>query len=183
MVVDSPAPFNLAEWLETNRPFMKPPVTNRKLFENQDGMILQMLGGGNQRVDFHDDPAEEFFYQMKGDMLLKVHVDGQIKDIPIREGEVFLLPPHVPHSPQRPDPDSWGLVVEGRRLPGMVDGFEWFCFDCGHKVDRVEIQLNDIVKDLPPLFEAFYSDAERRTCKNCGSVHPGKEPPAGWASL
>lgn len=183
MTTGWPAPFSLGEWLDENRHLMKPPVTNRKFFENEDGMIFQMLGGGNQRVDFHDDPAEEFFYQMKGDMILKVHVDGQIRDIPIREGEVFLLPPHVPHSPQRPDPDSWGMVVEGRRLPGMVDGFEWYCFECGDKIDRVEIELKDIVVDLPPLFTAFYDDLERRTCKKCGAVHPGKEPPAGWAEL
>lgn len=178
-----PVPFNLSAWLEENRQFMQPPVTNRKFFENEDGMIFQMLGGGNQRVDFHDDPAEEFFYQLKGDMVLKVHVDGEIQDIPIREGEVFLLPRHIPHSPQRPDPESFGIVVEGRRMPGMRDGFEWYCFECGDKVDRVEIELKDIVKDLPPLFEAFYGDEARRTCSSCGTVHPGKEPPAGWVTL
>ncbi len=183
MAENWPVPFNLKEWLDTNRHLMVPPVTNRKLFENEDGMIFQMLGGGNQRVDFHIDPAEEFFYQMKGDMILKLHVDGQIRDVPIREGEVYLLPAHVPHSPQRPDPESFGLVVEGPRLPGMLDAFEWYCFECGSKVDRVELELKDIVKDLPPLFEAFYSDVERRTCKNCGTVHPGKEPPAGWVQL
>jgi 3-hydroxyanthranilate 3,4-dioxygenase len=183
MAVDWPAPFDLMEWLAENRQYMKPPVTNRLFFENKDGMVLQMLGGGNQRVDFHDDPAEEFFYQMKGDMLLKVHVDGEIRDIPIREGEVFLLPAHVPHSPQRPDPDSVGMVIEGRRLPGDLDAFQWYCFNCGEMIDRVELPLKSIVEDLPPLFAAFYADMERRTCKSCGTVHPGKEPPAGWVKL
>ena len=107
----------------------------------------------------------------------------EVNDIPIREGEVFLLPPHVRHSPQRPVPGSVGLVVEGTRGPTHWDGFEWYCFDCGALVHRVEVQVTDIVKDLPPLFDAFYGDAEKRRCGRCGAVHPGREPPAGWVTL
>jgi 3-hydroxyanthranilate 3,4-dioxygenase len=176
-------PFNIHEWVEANRDLLKPPVSNRMLFDDKSGMIIQIIGGGNERVDFHDDPAQEFFFQLKGNMILKVQDGTTTRSIAIREGDVFLLPPHVPHSPQRPDPSSVGLVVEGKREPGMLDGFEWYCFECGHKVARVEIRLKDIVADLPPLFEQFYSDAERRTCGNCGSVHPGKTPPAGWVEL
>ena len=178
-----PAPFNLARWLDENRADLKPPVSNKLLFDDKSGMVVQIIGGGNQRVDFHDDPVQEFFFQLKGDMILKVHEAGAIRDVPIREGEVFLLPPHVRHSPQRPQPDSIGLVIEGARASGMCDGFEWFCFECGERVARVEIVLEDIVKDLPPLFDAFYADLERRTCRACGSVHPGKTPPPGWATL
>jgi 3-hydroxyanthranilate 3,4-dioxygenase len=107
-------PFNFARWIDEHRHLLKPPVANRLLFEDA-GMIIQVVGGPNQRVDFHDDPAEEFFYQLRGDMLLKVAEGGRIHDIPIREGEVFLLPPHVRHSPQRPVPGSVGLVVEAAR--------------------------------------------------------------------
>lgn len=146
-------------------------------------MVIMIVGGPNQRVDFHDDPAEEFFYQLKGDMVLKISEDGKIYDVPILEGEVFLLPPHVRHSPQRPQAGSVGLVVEGQRLAGQKDGFEWFCFNCGEQVHRVEVVVTDIVKDLPPLFDAFYGDPAARTCAHCGTVHPGKEPPAGWASI
>ena len=177
------APFNLDEWITLNRERLRPPVSNRMVFDDKSGMIVQVIGGGNERVDFHDDPAQEFFFQLRGDMLLKVHEDGAVRDIPIRQGEVFLLPPHVPHSPQRPDPSSIGLVVEGKRDPGALDGFEWYCFECGHKVARVDIQLQDIVADLPPLFEAFYADRDRRTCERCGALHPGKTPPAGWVRL
>jgi 3-hydroxyanthranilate 3,4-dioxygenase len=144
-------------------------------------MVVMVVGGPNQRVDFHDDPAEEFFYQFAGDMLLKVSENGQIYDIPIREGEVFFLPAHVRHSPQRPVVDSIGLVVEGARHSGMKDGFEWFGFDCGQLVHRVEIELKNIVEDLPPLFDAFYEDETHKRCPYCGTIHPGKEPPAGWA--
>jgi 3-hydroxyanthranilate 3,4-dioxygenase len=73
--------------------------------------------------------------------------------------------------------------VEGTRAPGMRDGFEWFCFACGGLVHRVEVELKDIVADLPPLYEAFYGSEKARTCPHCGTLHPGKEPPAGWVTL
>jgi 3-hydroxyanthranilate 3,4-dioxygenase len=146
-------------------------------------MVVQVIGGPNQRVDFHDDPVEEFFYQLKGDMVLKIIENEQPHEVPIREGEVFLIPPHMRHSPQRPVSGSVGLVVEGTRRPGDRDGFEWFCFKCGGLVHRVELEIRDIVADLPPLFGAFYADRALRKCRNCGTVHPGKEPPPGWVSI
>jgi 3-hydroxyanthranilate 3,4-dioxygenase len=145
--------------------------------------VVQVVGGPNQRVDFHDDPVEEFFYQLKGEMILKIAENGRIFDVPIREGEVFMLPAHTRHSPQRPVPDSVGLVVEGTRIPGIKDGFEWFCFECGSLVHRVEIEVRNIVKDLPPLFEAFYTNAEKRTCPHCRALHPGKTPPSNWVKV
>jgi len=176
------APFNFKSWIEENRHLLKPPVGNKQLFDEKTGMIIMMVGGPNQRVDFHDDPVEEFFYQLEGDMVLKIAEGGSIYDVPIREGEVFVLPPHVRHSPQRPVPGSIGLVVEGNRQEGQLDGFEWYCFECGARVHRVEVELKDIVKDLPPLYESFYSDRAARTCPQCGALHPGKEPPTGWVS-
>lgn len=176
-------PFSLDQWIETNRDQLKPPVGNKLLFE-EPGMVAQIIGGPNTRVDFHDDPGQEFFYQLKGDMILKVHVNGHIEDIRIREGDVFMLPPHVPHSPQRPVPGSLGLVCESPRMQGMKDGFEWYCFECHAKVHRVEVPVDNIVTDLPPLFEAFYADEQARTCPNCGAVHPGKgDPPADWVTI
>jgi 3-hydroxyanthranilate 3,4-dioxygenase len=176
-------PFNFERWIADNRHMLKPPVGNKQLFHTRTDMVVMIVGGPNQRVDFHDDPVEEFFYQLEGDMVLKIHEDGAIHDVPIRAGEVFLLPPHVRHSPQRPQEGSVGLVVEGTRRAGDKDGFEWFCFECGEKVHRVEVEVKDIVKDLPPLFQAFYGNEAARTCKSCSTVHPGKEPPAGWVSL
>jgi 3-hydroxyanthranilate 3,4-dioxygenase len=176
-------PFNFQAWIDKNRDQLKPPVANKQLFDEQTEMVVMIVGGPNMRVDFHDDPVEEFFYQLQGDMVLKVAEDKKIYDIPIREGEVFMLPPHVRHSPQRPVPGSIGLVVEGNRQPSQRDGFEWFCFECGELVHRVDVQVTDIVKDLPPLFDAFYGSTESRTCPHCGAVHPGKEPPPGWATV
>jgi 3-hydroxyanthranilate 3,4-dioxygenase len=176
-------PFNFQRWIDDNRHLLKPPVANRQLFDTKTYMVVMIVGGPNRRVDFHDDPVEEFFYQLKGDMVLKIAEDGKIIDVPIREGDVFFLPPHVRHSPQRPVPGSIGLVVEGTRREQDRDGFEWFCLNCGNRVHRVEVQVMDIVKDLPPLFEAFYADEQQRTCKVCGAIHPGKEPPADWARV
>ncbi|SVA19593.1 uncharacterized protein METZ01_LOCUS72447, partial [marine metagenome] len=122
------AAFNFENWIQRHQHLLKPPVANRHLFDEQSDMVVMVVGGPNQRVDFHDDPAEEFFYQFAGDMVLKVAENGNIYDIPIREGEVFFLPAHVRHSPQRPVANSIGLVVEGARHSGMKDGFEWFCF-------------------------------------------------------
>ena len=173
------AAFNFRQWIDEHRDFLKPPVGNRQIWEDADLMVT-VVGGPNSRTDFHDDPVEEFFYQLRGDMILKIAEGGKIFDVPIREGEVFLLPPHARHSPQRPVEGSIGLVVEGTRRENDHDGFEWFCFSCGERVHRVEVRITDIVKDLPPLFSAFYGDRDKRTCRACGAVHPGKEPPAGW---
>ena len=133
-----------------------------------------VVGGPNRRHDYHDDPLEEFFYQIRGNMCLRImHEDGP-EDVHIREGDIFLLPPHVRHSPQRPEEGSIGLVVERKRPAGDKDAFEWYCLECHHLVHRVEVQLKSIVDDLPPLFNAFYEDESVRSCSHCGAVHPGK---------
>lgn len=174
--------FNFSKWIDEHQHLLKPPVGNQQIWEDADLMVT-VVGGPNQRTDYHDDSVEEFFYQLKGDMLLKVVDNGEFYDVPIREGEIFLLPPHVRHSPQRPQEGSIGLVIEPKREAGAVDAFEWYCFECNHLVKRVEVHLKSIVKDLPPIYKAFYEDEKARTCSNCGAVHPGKLPPAGWVCL
>ena len=173
--------FNFKKWIDENQRLLKPPVGNKKVFEDGE-MTVQVVGGPNERVDYHDDPVEEFFYQLKGDMVLKVSDNGNFYDVPIREGDVFLLPAHVRHSPQRPA-GSIGLVVEPKRGDDEMDGFEWYCFECGALVHRIELKVKHLVHDLPPLYEAFYADEKARKCKNCGAIHPGKKPPSGWAKL
>jgi 3-hydroxyanthranilate 3,4-dioxygenase len=166
-------PFNFKKWIEDHRDKLKPPVGNAQIWQDAD-FIVTVVGGPNARTDYHDDPFEEFFYQLQGDMTLRMWVDGKPEDMPIREGEIFLLPPHVPHSPQRPVPGSVGLVIERQRPDGIKDAFQWYCDTCGEIVHRVEVQLKSIVADLPPLFDRFYADQALRTCKNCGTLHPGK---------
>jgi 3-hydroxyanthranilate 3,4-dioxygenase len=174
--------FNLAAWIDEHQHLLKPPVGNQLVWSDSD-MMVTIVGGPNKRTDFHDDPVEEFFHQLKGDMVLKVIDSGSHYDVPIREGDVFLLPPHVRHSPQRPQAGSIGLVLEPKRPEGWLDAFEWYCFECSNLVYRVEVDLGNIVEDLPPLYERFYDSIESRTCPHCRALHPGKEPPEGWVQL
>ena len=109
--------FNFQKWIDENQHLLKPPVGNKRIFEHAD-MTVMVVGGPNARTDYHDDPVEEFFYQLKGDMVLKMVDNGRFYDVPVREGEVFLLPAHVRHSPQRPQEGSVGLVVEPKRHAG-----------------------------------------------------------------
>ena len=157
--------INLQRWIEEHRELLKPPVGNAQIWRDAD-FIVTVVGGPNQRTDYHDDPYEEFFYQLKGNMRLRVIENGRPADIPIDEGGIFLLPPHMRHSPQRPEPGSVGLVIERTRPAGITDGFEWYCPSCHALVHRVEVQLRSIVDDLPPLFNAFYANAEQRQCKS-----------------
>ena len=92
--------------------------------------------------------------------------------MPIREGDVYLIPPHTRHRPQRPEANSFGVVVERFRPPKVYDAFEWYCPACWAQVYRVEVNVQNIVRDLPPLFEAFY--AQPRRCPACGAQHPGR---------
>ncbi len=167
------AAFNLMRWVAEHAHLLKPPVLNRTLWQDTD-FIVQIVGGPNIRTDYHDDPYEEFFHQLKGNMVLKTVQHGALVDVPIREGEVLLLPPHVPHSPQRPEPDSVGLVVERTRPAGVKDGFEWYCGNCATRIWRREIQLRDIVTDLPPVFEEYYGTMASGACPTCGHPNPKK---------
>ncbi|WP_432261794.1 3-hydroxyanthranilate 3,4-dioxygenase [Cupriavidus sp. TMH.W2] len=166
-------PFNFQRWLDQHAHLLRPPVGNQQVWQDAD-TIVTVVGGPNHRTDFHDDPLEEFFYQFKGNAWLAIMDRGKPERVDLREGDIFLLPPHLRHSPQRPEPDSRCLVIERQRPEGMVDGFEWYCQSCGGLVHRVEVQLRSIVQDLPPLFEQFYGDESRRRCPQCGTVHAGK---------
>jgi len=167
----TPAPphaLNLRRWIEENRQYLKPPVGNRRIFRDGD-FIIQVVGGPNARSDYHVDPGEEFFQQLEGDMLLKTVQDGRPVDIPIREGEILLLPARLPHSPQR-FADTVGLVIERKRQPGELDGLQWYCERCGQLLYEEYFELTDIERQFAPVFERFYASTERRTCKRCGTV-------------
>jgi 3-hydroxyanthranilate 3,4-dioxygenase len=161
-------PFNLQAWIDDNREALKPPVCNKEIYAGSE-FIVMVVGGPNSRKDFHYDAGPELFYQLHGDMLLKTVQDAKFVDIPIREGEIFLLPPGVPHSPQRFS-DTVGLVVERQRGPEELDGFIWYCDACGNKLHEEFLHVADIVTDLPPVIERFASNVTARTCKRCGTV-------------
>ncbi len=162
-------PINFQRWIDEHRHLLKPPVGNKCIVD--DEFIVMVVGGPNQRTDYHYDEGAEFFYQLEGEMVLRVQEDGRARDIPIRAGEVFYLPPRVPHSPQRME-NSVGLVIERRRLPGEQDGLLWFCERCNHKLHEQYFTLQDIENDFPPVFDRFYRDRDLRTCKACGHLNP-----------
>jgi 3-hydroxyanthranilate 3,4-dioxygenase len=164
--------FNFSRWIDEHAHLLKPPVGNQLVFPAAEDLIVQVVGGPNQRTDYHDDPYEEFFYQLRGNIVLNVIEDGRPAEIPVKEGEIVLLPGHYRHSPQRPERGSVGLVVEKIRPLDVDDAFEWYCPRCWALVHRVEVNVQNIVADLPPLFEAFYRSS--RTCPRCGHIHPGK---------
>lgn len=162
-------PFNFQKWIEEHRDVLKPPVGNKKVFHANDDFIVMVVGGPNSRKDYHYEEGEEFFYQLEGDIVLKVIDDGQPVDIPIKEGEIFLLPPRVPHSPQR-SAGSVGLVIERYRKDGEKDGFMWYCENCGHQLHETYFELTNIETQLPKVMKNFYASEELRTCQKCGTV-------------
>ena len=103
-------------WINDNRHLLKPPVGNKLIWEDSD-VIVMVVGGPNSRTDYHVNGGEEFFYQVEGDITLKVFDQGKHQDVVIKQGEIFLLPPSVPHSPRRPA-NTVGLVIEQKRQPG-----------------------------------------------------------------
>ena len=162
--------FNFQKWIKENEHLLKPPVGNKKVFED-GAMTVQVVGGPNERADYHDDPVEEFFYQLKGDMVLKVVDNGNFYDVPIREGDVFLLPAHIPHSPQRPA-HSVGLVVERVRGPQEPEGYAWYCERCDTKLYALSRGDEDLLLELRKVSQAFNASASLRTCTACGYVQP-----------
>ncbi len=164
-----PNPLNLQAWIEEHRHLLKPPVGNKCIYDGD--FIVMVVGGPNQRTDYHYEEGPEWFYQLEGEMVLRIQEDGAPRDIPLRAGEIFLLPPRVPHSPQRM-PGSVGLVIERKRLPYEDDGLLWFCERCNHKLYEEYFTLADIERDFPPVFERFCRSRAARTCTACGHVHP-----------
>lgn len=169
-----PNPINLHAWIEEHRHLLKPPVGNKVIYVGD--FIVMVVGGPNQRTDYHWDEGAEWFYQLEGEMVLRVQEHGEegasvVRDIPIRAGEIFLLPPRVPHSPQRM-PNSIGLVIERKRLPHEQDGLQWYCENCNHKLYEEFFPLKNIETDFPAVFDRFYASVDLRTCKACGHLNP-----------
>ncbi|HNU07747.1 MAG TPA: 3-hydroxyanthranilate 3,4-dioxygenase [Pyrinomonadaceae bacterium] len=165
-------PFNFSKWIDENRHLLKPPVGNKLVYEDAE-FIVMVVGGPNSRKDYHWEEGEEFFYQIEGDITVKVQEDGKAVDVPIREGEIFLLPPRVPHNPIRGS-NTVGLVIERKRREGELDGLLWFCENCNERLFAEYFQLTDIVNQFQGVFRKFYGNKELRTCKSCGAV---MEPP------
>lgn len=161
-------PLNFKKWIEEHRHELKPPVANKLIWEDSDFMVF-IVAGPNGRTDFHVNAGEEFYYQIEGDVFLKIRENESFKDVQIHEGEIFLLPAYVPHSPQRPA-NTVGLVIESKRQPEEQDGLVWWCPKCGTKMYEEFFHLTNIVTQFKPVFDRFFGDLTKCTCKKCGNI-------------
>ncbi|MCZ4410408.1 3-hydroxyanthranilate 3,4-dioxygenase [Cryomorphaceae bacterium 1068] len=163
-----PKPFNLQQWIDDNRDILKPPVGNKNLYPEGTDYIVMVVGGPNARKDYHYNETEELFYQLEGDINVRIQLDGEAVDVPIKAGEMYLLPPRIPHSPMRSE-GSVGLVIERvRKGTDFNDGLLWFCDNCNNKLHETYFKLENIEKDFLPRFREFYESEDLRTCNNCG---------------
>ena len=166
-------PFNFKKWIDDNRHLLKPPVNNKVIYKDTE-FIVMVVGGPNSRKDYHFNESEEFFYQLEGDIKVKLQIDGKAQEFDIKEGDIFLLPPRIPHNPIRFE-NTIGLVMERRRREGEKDGLMWFCDTCNHPLYEEKFELTDIASQFQGIFEKFYNSEELRTCKSCG--HKMEPPP------
>ncbi len=167
-------PFNLQHWIDEHRHELKPPVGNRNLYKDAGDYIVMIVAGPNARKDYHFNETEELFYQLEGDINVRIQEDGKAVDIPIKAGEMFLLPGNTPHSPSRSE-GSIGLVIECKRTASEKDGLLWFCEKCNNKLHETYFPLDNIEKDFLPRFKEFYTSIDLRTCKKCGHVMEADE--------
>lgn len=165
-------PFNFKKWIEENRDLLKPPVNNKVVYKDAE-FIIMVVGGPNSRKDYHYNESEEFFYQLEGDIIVQVQIDGKMQEVPIKEGDIFLLPPKIPHNPRR-FKNTIGLVIERKRKDTEKDGLLWFCEKCNNKLHEVYFKLENIQTQFQEEFKKYYNDKNLCTCKKCGHV---MEPP------
>ncbi|MBK6833380.1 MAG: 3-hydroxyanthranilate 3,4-dioxygenase [Bacteroidetes bacterium] len=161
-------PFNFLKWIEENKHLLKPPVNNKVVYQDTE-FIIMVVGGPNSRKDYHYNESEEFFYQLQGDVEVQIQENGKAVTVPIKEGEIFLLPPKVPHNPKRYK-DTIGLVIERRRRENEKDGLLWFCEKCNNKLYEEYFMLTDIANQFQAVFKKYYNDKDLCTCKSCGHI-------------
>ena len=163
-------PFNLQNWINNNRDLLKPPISNKNLYTEAGDYIVMIVGGPNARKDYHFNETEELFYQLEGDINVRIQEDGKAVDVAIKEGDMFLLPANTPHSPMRGE-NTVGLVIERiRKGTDYKDGLLWFCDNCNNKLHETYFTLEDIEKDFLSRFQEYYASEDLRTCKSCGHV-------------
>jgi len=164
-------PFSFKTWIEENRDLLKPPVGNKVVFKDSN-FIVMVVGGPNARTDFHINQTDEFFYQLEGNIFLRIlNQKKEIEEIHIKEGEIFMLPAGVPHSPQRSE-NSVGLVIEKTRAADEKDGLQWYCYKCSKLLYEEFFHLKNIETDFGAVFNRYYN-SESVKC-SCGHVN-GKE--------
>ena len=166
-----PSPINIHKWVEENEDKLNPPVNNFCL--HRGGFTVMIVGGPNERSDYHINQTPEYFYQYKGTMCLKVVDDGKFRDILIHEGDSFLLPPNTPHNPCRYK-DTIGIVVEQDRPESVNDAIRWYCSNCEDVVYHKDFYLTDLGTQIKEAIVAFDSNIDAKTCKKCGHINSSK---------
>jgi len=168
-------PINLHKWIADNTELLEPPVNAFCLYSGYD-FIVMAVGGPNERADYHINETEEWFYQYKGSMLLRVVVDDVFADVPIQEGEMFLLPANTPHNPVR-FADTTGIVIERRRSPESIDRLRWYCREettsCGQKPTIIRedaFHVTDLGTQLGAFIGNWIENEPVRKCPACGTV-------------
>ncbi len=161
------APINLQSWVAEHRHLLKPPVGNKPIWDGD--FLVMVVGGPNKRTDYHVNPGGELFYQVEGDIVVRVIEDSQPRDVPVRQGELFLLPAGVPHSPQRPA-GTVGLVVEVPKFAKGVHHLRWYCRSCNSVLHDSTFQPADLGAQIKAMIGEFNANPSLRTCKNCGAV-------------
>lgn len=165
-------PFHLMQWIDDHQDEFTFPVMNKQFYKESENVIVFVSLGPNTRNDYHVNVTEELFYQLKGDIAVRIRpLDGsEPHDVVIREGEMYLLPANVPHRPQRPD-GTIGLIVEFPRPEGALDHLRWYCNADKHLVHEAGFRLQHIDADLHRIMDEFWNGlAGNRTCKQCGTV-------------
>ena len=165
-------PFQIKKWIDENRHLLKPPVGNKLVYQDTE-FIVMIVGGPNARKDYHFNESEEFFYQIEGDITVNIQEEGKPVAVQIKQGEIFLLPPRVPHNPCR-GANTVGMVIERKRGDGEQDGLMWFCEKCNNQLFEKKFKLTNIITQFQETFSEFYGSKDLRTCKKCGTV---MEPP------
>lgn len=162
-------PFNLQKWIADNRHLLKPPVGNKNLYVESEDYIVMIVAGPNARKDYHYNETEELFYQIEGEIIVKTQQNGKLIEVPIKAGEMFLLPAKIPHSPVRSE-GSIGLVIERKRKKNQKDGLLWFSDTANELLYEEYFTLTNIEKDFLPVFKRFYSNEALRTCPKTGEI-------------
>ena len=163
---------HLKRWVEENKGLFDPPFKTNRVLVHHEEFIVMILRGPNTRLDFHLEPGEEFFYQIQGDIELHVKPrDKRREVVGIGEGEIFVCPGNLPHSPRRGE-NTWGLVIERKRQSHENEEFIWFCERCDAKVISETVTQGNIPSQVTRIYERFNADPAFRTCKACGYVFP-----------
>ncbi|XP_039594393.1 3-hydroxyanthranilate 3,4-dioxygenase [Polypterus senegalus] len=151
---------NVDKWIQENEAAFLPPVCNKLMHFSQ--LNVMFVGGPNIRKDYHIEEGEELFYQIRGDMCLKVIENGKHKDVHIREGEMFLLPARIPHSPQR-QANTVGLVIERRRLKSELDALRYYMDGTTDVLFERWFYCENLGVQLVPVIQEFFNSKQSRT--------------------